>query len=239
MTELIGEIFSKIFNDNVALATIFVSMVPLMELKGGIPFGMSEAFWGAKALGRWQAFWWAYLGCTIVTIGLYFAFVPIMKFLRKTKAFKGLANYIDNRIKKQSEKYKQDESDNGVSQEATEVSEINQQLEQNKNTQAKESNLKKKLLKMFGIFCFVAIPLPLTGVWMGVCISVVLGLNFWETIVPIQLGNVIAGVIISTICVIFPNFTHWLIYIFIILVALFIVVEFIKNKIKNKQKNKN
>ena len=62
MTELIGEIFSKIFNDNVVLATIFGSMVPIMELKGGIPFGMSEAFWGAKALGRWQAFGWAYFG---------------------------------------------------------------------------------------------------------------------------------------------------------------------------------
>ena len=89
MTELIGEIFSKIFNDNVILATIFVSMIPIMELKGGIPFGMSEAFWGVKALSRWQAFWYAYLGCSIVIIFLYFSFVPIMKFLRKTKLFKG------------------------------------------------------------------------------------------------------------------------------------------------------
>ena len=78
MTELIGEIFSKIFNDNVALATIFVSMVPIMELKGGIPFGMSEAFWGTKALSRWSAFWFAYLGCSIVVAVLYFAFKPII-----------------------------------------------------------------------------------------------------------------------------------------------------------------
>ena len=40
MTEFIGEIFSKLFNDNSMLATILVSMVPIMELKGGIPFGM-------------------------------------------------------------------------------------------------------------------------------------------------------------------------------------------------------
>jgi len=60
MTELIGEIFSTIFNGNVALATVIVSMVPIMELKGGIPFGMSKAFWGDLALSRWEAFWWAY-----------------------------------------------------------------------------------------------------------------------------------------------------------------------------------
>ena len=237
MTELIGEIFSKLFNDNVVLATIFVSMVPIMELKGGIPFGMSEAFWGVKALGRWQAFWWAYLGCSLVVVGLYFAFTPIMKFLRKTKIFKGLANYIDSRIKKQSQKYEQKE-EQGLNDNVLTTNETDSKVVTENGS---DSNpIKIKLLKMFGVFCFVAIPLPLTGVWMGVCIAVMIGINFWETLVSVQLGNLVAGIIISTICVIFPNFTHWLIYIFVILVAVVVVFEFIKNKInKNKQKNKN
>ena len=231
MTKLIGEIFSKIFNDNVVLATIFVSMVPIMELKGGIPFGMSEAFWGANAFGRWQAFWWAYLGCSIVVVGLYFAFTPIMRFLRKTKVFKGLANFIDNRIKKQSQKYQQNDvlKDN-----------IGDNDNLDKDLELTDKSLAKaKLWKMFGVFCFVAIPLPLTGVWMGVCIAVMLELNFWETLLSVQLGNLIAGIIISTLCVLFPSFTHWLIYIFIILVVVFVLFEIIKNKInKNKSKNK-
>ena len=103
MTEFIAELFSKIFNDNVVLATIFVSMVPIMELKGGIPFGMSKAFWGNNALSRWSAFWSAFLGCSIVVVVLYFTFVPIMKFLRKTKVFKGLANFIDSRINQKTQ----------------------------------------------------------------------------------------------------------------------------------------
>ena len=168
MTEFIGEIFSKIFNDNVVLATIFVSMVPIMELKGGIPFGMSEAFWGAKALGRWQAFGWAYLGCSIVTCVLYFMFNPIMKFLRKTKIFKGLANYIDKRIESKTDKY--DESKD--LQTVNDVQNVQEQQDK-----------KSKLIKMMGVFLFVAIPLPLTGVWMGVCLSVVMGLNFFETFI--------------------------------------------------------
>jgi uncharacterized membrane protein len=224
MTEFIGELFSKIFNDNVMLATMFVSMVPIMELKGGIPFGMSKAFWGASALTRWKAFWWAYLGCSIVVVALYFCFKPIMKILRKTKIFKGLANFIDGRIKKQSSKY--EEQDSAVKKEI------------NLNSETKQK-LKSKLLKMLGVFMFVAIPLPLTGVWMGVCIAVVLDLNFFEMLVSVQLGNLVAGVIISTICVIFPQFTHLLIYIFLILVVIFIILEIIKIKInKNKEKIK-
>ena len=227
MTELIGEIFSTIFNGNVMLATIFVSMVPIMELKGGIPFGMSRAFWGDKALGQWQAFGWAYLGCGIVAVFLYFAFVPIMKFLRKTKIFKGLANYIDTKINSQSKKIKQ----NNVSE---------TKLVDDENNVVTEPSKKVLLYKMLGVFVFVAIPLPLTGVWMGTCLAVALDLNFWQTMVSALLGNLVAGIIISTICVIFPQFTHILIYVFLILVALFVIYQIISKKIKkNKQKNKN
>lgn len=227
MTEIISEIFIKIFNGNVMLATMLVSMIPLMELKGGIPFGMSEAFWGAAALSRWEAFWWAYLGCSLVTISLYFLFVPIMKLLRKTKVFKGIANYIDNRVKKQSEKI-----DWGS----------NLDLTSDDNAQSvvkPKKPVKSIIYKMLGIFLFVAVPLPLTGVWMGVCISVAIGLNFWQTAISVLLGNFVAGMIISTVCVIFPSFTHWLIYIFLILIVTVLIVETIRNKIgKNKEKNK-
>lgn len=226
MTELIGEIFSTIFNGNVILATIFVSMVPIMELKGGIPFGMSEAFWGANALDRWPAFGWAYLGCSVVVVFLYFAFVPIMRVLRKTKIFKGLANYIDNKVNSKSKQINQDENQTTVNVE--------------KSQDSIKPSAKSTAYKMLGVFIFTAIPLPLTGVWMGTCLAVALGLNFWQTMISVQVGNLIAGVVISTICVIFPEFTHLLIYIFLILVLIVFIYELIKHKIaKNKQKNKN
>ena len=223
MTEFIAEIFSKLFNGNSVLATTLVSMVPLMELKGGIPFGMSEAFWGDKALGRWQAFGFAYLGCFIVTVVLYFLFIPIMSVLRKTKVFKGIANYIDNRIKKQSNKIE------------GEVAGVDGQEHVVAAEAENASPIKKRLLKMLGVLMFVAIPLPLTGVWMGTCLAVILKLNFWETVVAVGVGNLIAGLIISTICVIFPQFTHILIYIFLIIIAVAFIYEIIKNKIKSKK----
>ena len=220
MTELIGEIFSAMFNGNAILATFFVSMVPIMELKGGIPFGMSEAFWGTSALSRWQAFWWAYLGCAVVAVFLYFTFTPIMKWLRKTKIFKGLANYIDNKIKKQSDKITKDEHLE------------NEQIKE----EEQKNNIKSIAYKMLGVFIFVAIPLPLTGVWIGTCLAVMLGLKFWQAMVSVLLGNMVAGIIISTICVIFPQFTHVLIYVFLILVAVVAIAELIKNKINKNNK---
>ena len=44
-----------------------------------------------------------------------------------------------------------------------------------------------------GVFIFVAIPLPGTGVWTGSLISAVLGLKPSKAIAVVVLGNVIAG----------------------------------------------
>lgn len=49
VTEWIKELFARVFGDNAALATVLISIVPIIELKGAIPFGMSTAFWGEHA----------------------------------------------------------------------------------------------------------------------------------------------------------------------------------------------
>ena len=64
----------------------------------------------------------------------------------------------------------------------------------NKNSKRKMSDT---LLKQLGVFIFVAIPLPLTGVWTGTAIAVFLNLKFKEVILPVMLGNVVAGLLIS------------------------------------------
>lgn len=47
-----------------------------------------------------------------------------------------------------------------------------------------------------GLFLFVAIPLPGTGVWMGSLIASILGLDKLKSFVTILLGNSVAGLII-------------------------------------------
>ncbi len=51
-----------------------------------------------------------------------------------------------------------------------------------------------------GLLIFVAIPLPATGAWTGALIAYVLGLDFKKSLGFISLGVFIAGVIVTTLC---------------------------------------
>ena len=65
-----------------------------------------------------------------------------------------------------------------------------------KKAEKKEGKIKK--YEYLGLFLFVAIPLPGTGVWMGSLIASILGLNKKRSLSMIAVGNVIAGIIIYT-----------------------------------------
>lgn len=51
----------------------------------------------------------------------------------------------------------------------------------------------------WGLFTFVAIPLPGTGAWTGALIAITLGLSLRKSFLPIALGVLGAGVIIVTL----------------------------------------
>ncbi len=145
-------------------ATVVMSLVPLIELKGGIVFARGVG------LDFIQALFYAYVGSTIVFIPIYFLLRPILEMLKKIKCINKLALKVETYF----------------ADKATET------LEKNKN-----SKLKENRIKMLGVFIFVAIPLPMTGIWAGTAIAVFLGLKFKEVIIPITLGNLTAGLIIS------------------------------------------
>lgn len=49
----------------------------------------------------------------------------------------------------------------------------------------------------FGLFLFVAIPLPGTGAWTGALLSVLLGMKGKKAFIPIVLGVITAGLVMS------------------------------------------
>ncbi len=208
MTEAISEFLSTVFNDNVIFATILISIVPLIELKGAIPFGVSEKFWGASALKAWPAMLWSVLGGFFVTIIIALIFKPLYNWVKDKKFFKAFIDFFTSSAKKKSEKMNDD----------------------TKN----KSSAGKMWLSLLAVFLFVAIPLPGTGVYTGACLGVLCGLNFWQILVTATLGNLVAGVIIMTICVIFPAFTDVLLYIFLILIVLFLIYRLIVHFVKKK-----
>ncbi len=160
------EFISNLIGNNL-IATIVMSLVPMIELKGGIIFARSfYDFFTALGL--------AYVGSTIVFIPIFLLLKPILNLLKKIKWFNKLACKVEEYFQTKAEKTLEKQSEKGG-----------------------KVKMSETLLKQLGVFIFVAIPLPLTGVWTGTAIAVFLNLKFKDVILPVMIGNLVAGIIIS------------------------------------------
>lgn len=213
MTEWLKNLFVAIFGNNSALATMIISMIPIIELRGAIPFGSAVSLWGENALPVWKSFIFSVIGCSIVCVILTFLFWPIFKWLKNTKVFKKLAGAIENKLNNSSKS-------------------INDKIENEKNKN------KAHWIKWWGVFVFVAIPLPLTGVWTGTCVALFVGLSKKDTMLSVILGNIVAGLIMMTISYFFADNTMIVLWFFLALVVIFAIVLGVRSIVK-KAKNKN
>ena len=208
MTEAISEFLSQVFSNNVVIATVLISLVPLIELKGAIPFAVSEKFWGANALSVWPAMMWSVLGGLVATVIVSLIFKPIYGFVKDKKFFKSFIDFFTASARKKSEQLESQEKD--------------------------KSAPTRIWIKIIAVFIFVAIPLPGTGVYTGPCLAVLCGLNFWQILFSVTLGNIVAGIIITTICAIFPAFTEILLYVFLALIVVFLIYRVIVHFVRKK-----
>ena len=204
-----GEILTAIFGNNSILATICVSLLPLLELKGAIPFGVSAELWGAAALNTWQAFGWALLGSSLVVPVIALLFRPIYNWLKTKKFFKNILDFIVGDVANRSEKLKTE-------------------------NQAK-SLTRVFWLKIIAVFLFVAFPVPGTGVWTGTCFAVLLGLNFWTICLTVIAGNALCGVIVTFVCQVFPQITHILLVLFLVLIVAVLLFKVMMHFVKKRR----
>lgn len=170
------EFISNLIKNDV-LSTLIMSFIPMIELKGGIVFARG------LGLGFFSAFGIAYIGSTLAFVLVYFLLKPILALLKKIKWFKSFTLKIE-----------------GYFEERAKETLAKQQL--NKKNQTKSETF----IKQLSVSIFVAIPLPMTGVWMGTAIAVFLGLKFSQSILPVVLGNFIAGAIIALLAEICVRF---------------------------------
>lgn len=213
MAEYIGSLFAEIFGSHAGLATILISMFPLIEHKGAIPIGMSVDFWGRNALTGGEALLFALLGsCAIVPV-LAWIFTPIIKWLKSTRVFRKFGNFIESKIKRRSKSIED-------------------------KTKDEKNQFKRTFMKCLAIFWFVAVPLPMTGVWTGTCVAVVIGLNYWQTVLSVVLGNIVSGTIVVAICMVFPEFTTILVYIFFAIIIAMLVIAVVRIFINSRQDKK-
>ena len=203
-----GELLTNIFGSNSELATFLISMVPLIELKGAIPLGVSS-IWGTAALHTWQAFLWALFGSCLVVPIIALIFRPIYNWMKDKKFFKVIVDFVVGDVVKRSD-------------------------EVNAKNQTKSSR-RLFWLKVTTVLLFVAFPVPLTGVWTGTCFAILLGLNFWVACATVILGNTICGVIVTFICQVFPQITDILLIIFLLLIVAAVITKVVLHVIKKRR----
>lgn len=206
MVEFVEQFIVYIFKDNSFLATFFISMVPIIELKGALPFGMSAKIFGERALSPVSAWITASLGSFVPAVFLVWLFVPIMNWLKRTKTFGKISNKFEQRFKKNADKI---------------------------DVQTKNS--KSEFKKLFMLMLFVAIPLPLTGAYTGSAIAGYLNLGYFKSLGAILVGNLIAGGIMTLLCTIFKGYETLIFIVFIAIVAIFVAIKLISGLVKKKK----
>ncbi len=139
----------------VELTVLFTAMLPVIELRGAIPVGLS------LGLSSLHTFVLSYVGSCIPIPFIIYFIKPIFRYLRKNTKLKNLVD----RITEKNEK--------------------------------KKTRIKK--YGALGLFLFVAIPLPGTGIWSGSLAAALLNLDTKKSMLIISLGNLVAGFLVMSL----------------------------------------
>ena len=171
------------------LSTILVAILPIVEARGAVPFAIKM---GVPPL---LAGVYSFLGSSIMAPILIAAFLPLVKWMMRTKGFKKIGQVIFEKFEKKSQSVMKDgESPQDSPTEAGELSEAGKPIKKRK-----KKKLSDEAKKMLGVFAFVAIPLPLTGVWTGSAVAAITRLPFHKALLSVLAGNLVANAILTLI----------------------------------------
>ena len=98
---------------------------------------------------------------------------------------------------------------------------------------------KNRFNKALGVFVFVAIPLPMTGVWTGSAVAAFLDLEYRYSVPAIVLGNFVAGLIITVLNIVLGKYSSLILLVlalFVLVALIALVVTFIVKYKKMKKK---
>ncbi len=133
------------------IVVFLVSMLPVVELRGAIPLGV------LMDMNPWLLFALTVIGNILPVPFIILCARPIVNFCLRTRFLRPLGNWLENKVKKNSDKIVKYE--------------------------------------VWGLFIFVAIPLPGTGAWTGALLAALMDLRLKKAFPCIALGVATAGVI--------------------------------------------
>lgn len=201
LTQLMIEWLQATFT-NTYLVTIITSMIPMIETRGAITVATS------LGMNAWLAFVISCVSALVVCPLLVLCLRPILNLLKRTKLFKKIADAAELIFREKAEKIEKEAMEEGVRDTAIIVSELEK---------------KRAFRTALGLYLFVAIPLPLTGVWTGSAIAAFIDIKYRYSFTAIILGNFTAGFIITLLNIFLKEYSVWI----LLVLALFMVVAII------------
>lgn len=152
MVEALQTFFQENFPPQ--LAVFLISMIPMVECRGGIPFGMV-----VLQMPMWEVVPLAIAGNVLPVPFILLLIRPVINWFKKTRLFRPLAEWLE----------------------------------------AKADKKKDQVLKYstWGLFAFVAIPIPGTGAWTGSLIAALLDIRVRSAFVTILMGMICAAFIMT------------------------------------------
>lgn len=168
----------------------------------------------AMGMNAFYAFALAFAGSVIVGPILLALLHPIMNWLKKFKLFKSLVEAVEDGFKGKA---------NNVIEKAK---------------QYDTSQITKR--KMIGLYCFVGVPVPMTGVWTGSAIGTFLELSFWQNLLVITVGDLTACIImtlLSYFCSQYIDIILYIIFAIVIIAIVIFIVKIVRRMLKTKKEN--
>ena len=98
-------------------------------------------------------------------------------------------------------------------------------------------NKNSKLKQYLALAGFVAVPLPLTGVWTGSLIAGLTNLNLNYSFLAISVGSLISSGAVTILCTIFTNSISYIFMISLIIVIAFLFIDLFISLFKRKITN--
>lgn len=89
--------------------------------------------------------------------------------------------------------------------------------------------------KLLGAAAFVAIPLPLTGVWTGSAVASILALPYLKSLIAVTLGNLVASIIVVIITVALKEYINLIMAVFTLIAFLAACLMLVKALTPKKQ----
>lgn len=208
----IADALNSAFGDP-RVVVLLLTMIPIAEARLSIPLGITAGLSAGEALG------YAFISSLITAPILLLVLIPFINFLSRTKLFARVGNFLNDKFESKSK---------GLHGETQSATTRREKLGFTKFTKA-------ELKKSAGVAAFVAIPVPLTGVWTGSAVASIVKLPFFKALISIILGNFVACSIITLLCYLLSDYIS-IITIVITIIAVLVVIALIVKFILYKPK---